>query len=519
MNKMMPFRSLKKFFSDRSYYYILFAVGFACLFISLRPYTQFLYETGLTISGILFLGVQQEKGRISANKRGFLLPGIMVAWFLFLQVKRSFAHVDLDNIGIFVSVYLFAFPLASVLREQDRNRGLKIFAGAYFTASVILVVDGLMLICNCLPEFMTDYVYWDGARLVTFWHPNIVGCYLMIGIIFCTVYLTHAKSIWSKISLSILLVLMAGMMALTGCRTATILTGGYFGSVIFYRMLRRGRKWFIPAVFAVLIITVAFYSVERVLFDANSDRLIKMYAQAYSEQIVENSLPESTAETELLLEEVTEPEENIIHDEVQIATEETVQEGIATEKTTQEELLPITVDPDSGEVSLITENMQGDITRDLGTFNSRTYIWSAAKLAIQENPAILYWGTANPGEYVSHGNSFSVVHLHNAWMECLVGMGAVGFLIALVFTTMAAWNCLIVLIRHYQDTWKRAVALLVLCLLAASMLEPYLFYTISTYNLTELIFFLCAGYLAYWQEEDNRCIRRWIRKRLSLVKK
>ena len=94
-----------------------------------------------------------------------------------------------------------------------------------------------------------------------------------------------------------------------------------------------------------------------------------------------------------------------------------------------------------------------------------------------------------------------------------MGMGLVGFLIALLFTLMTAWNCLIVLLRYYQDIWKRNVAILALCLLAAAILEPYLFYTTVDYNLIDVIFFMCAGYLAYWQEEDNRHIMETIRNR------
>ena len=97
-------------------------------------------------------------------------------------------------------------------------------------------------------------------------------------------------------------------------------------------------------------------------------------------------------------------------------------------------------------------------------------------------------------------------------------MGAVGFLIAVMFTLITIWNILIVLLKHYQDIWKRSAAILVLCLLAASVLEPYLFYTTVSYHLVDMIFFLCAGYLAYWQE-DNRRILLWIRSRLSFLKK
>ena len=541
MNKKMFFRSVKKGFADPGYCYIVLAAVMACLFMALTPYTMKIYEYGFAIPCMLWLGIQQERGRLSENRKNFILPGIMVAWFLLLQIKRGAEEVDVRNIGLFITVYLFAFPLASVLREQDGKRTLKIFAGAYVTAAAVLAADGLMLILNCLPEFLTKHVAWDGARLVAVWHPNIVGCYLMIGIIFCTVFLMQAKSVWTKIGLAAVLAMMTGMMAVTSSRTATILTGGYFGSVLFYILLRRGRKWFIPAVLAALIVTAAFYSAERCLFNANSDRLIRKYTQQYAEQIAANLSAASVGETELPPEEVAAPEENVVYAEPETDVTETVQEDTSAEETMQQDviaeetpdeevtyeaedyleaaeeeqaaILPITVDPNSGEIHLVTESLQGDIAQDFGTFNSRTYIWSAAKFAIRENPSILYWGIHNPGEHVSAYNFFPIGHLHNAWMECLVGMGVAGLLLAVVFTLMTVWNALIVLLKHYQDIWKRSVALLALCLLVASVLEPYLFYTTISYHLTDFIFFLCAGYLAYWQEEDNHHIMETIRNR------
>ena len=214
------------------------------------------------------------------------------------------------------------------------------------------------------------------------------------------------------------------------------------------------------------------------------------------------------------------PEEEAMQEE--IADEEVYYEAEDYPETAEEEqaaILPITVDPESGEVHLVTESLQGDIAQDFGTFNSRTYIWSAAKFAIRENPSILYWGIHNPGEYVSAYNFFMIGHLHNAWMECLVGMGVAGLLMAVAFTLMTVWNALIVLLKHYQDVWKRSAAILVLCLLVASVLEPYLFYTTISYHLTDFIFFLCAGYLAYWQEADNRYIFNWICSKISFSKK
>ena len=527
MSKMF-FRPIKKGFTDLSYYYVLIAAVVACLFMSFFTYVKPLYAYGFAIPCMLFLGVHQGRGKRFKSRKYFILSGIMVAWFLLLQLKRSAEQVELDNIGLFISVYLFAFPLASVLREDEEKKALKIFAGAYLAAAAILSAEGWLLIFDRLPESLVEHIYWDGDRLVLYWHPNIAGCLLMIGAVFCVTFLMHEKSLLPRIGLSVILVMIIVVMALTSCRTALILVAGYFGSIIFYILVQRDRKWFVPAVLAALIILVAFYSGGRFLYEANSDRLIEKYTQMYLEQVAANAQTASTDETELPLGEATESEQDEIYAEAvqtDITAEETIRGEIVDEEVyfeegdyakvadteVQEETLPIAIDPDSGEVHLIIESPQGDIEQDFGIFNSRTYMWVAAKFAIRENPSILWWGVYNPGEYVSAYNFFPIAHMHNAWIECLMGMGLVGFLIALLFTLMTAWNCLIILMRHYQDIWKRSVAWLVLCLLAAAFLEPYLFYTTVDYNLVDVIFFVCAGYLAYWQEEDNHQIMETIR--------
>ena len=548
MEKNFFSKSGKIGFADPSYYYILMAAGLIFLYASFRSYTQAFYECCSMVPCVLFLGAQQERRRNLEDRKRFLLPGAMVVWFLLLQGKRGIEHADLDNIGLFLSVYLFAFPMASLMQDGNKKKALRIFAGAYLAAAAVLSVDGLLLILDCLPAFLAEYVFWDGGRIAIFWHSNIVACFLMIGIVFCTTFWAHVKSLWSKMSLSLLLALMIGILMLTSCRTAIILTGGYLGSIFFFMMVRHGRKWFIPGVLVVLVVTVVFYGGAIRLYQANYDMLIKKYTQQYSEQIAYDASDFSAVETDIPSAETAEPQEITYAAEDELVNAESAQKNIPAEEIyneedfyeedfyeedyyeedyyeeeesddSQEERIPIEVDPDTGEVYLTTSSQQGAISSDFGTLNSRTYIWSAAKFAIRETPSILYWGIHNPGWYVSYYNFFPIAHLHNAWMQCLVGMGLVGFLIAMLFTLMTVWNCLIILLKHYQDIWKRNVALLALCLLVAAVLEPYLFYTSVSYHLTDFLFFLCAGYLAHWQEADNRDFLVMIISKISFLNK
>ena len=124
------------------------------------------------------------------------------------------------------------------------------------------------------------------------------------------------------------------------------------------------------------------------------------------------------------------------------------------------------------------------------------------------------------GYVQSYYEHFLIIpHMHNAWLQCFMGMGIAGFLMAMLFTIRALWNSLVILLRHHRDVWKRNVALLTLCLMAASFVESYLFYTTVSYHLPDFLFFLCTGYLVQWQEEDNRRMRVWIRRRIPFAKK
>ena len=478
---------------DSADFYILMIAGIVFLHIAFPDYTQVIYGDYLIVPCMLFLGVMQERGSILKCKKMYVLPFAMVAWFFILQLKRErdFGPGVFHYTGLFLCTYLFAFPLASLLQDGEKKKALKVLAGAYLAAAAAMTMMGLLLVLDCLPAFLSKHVSWDGARLELFWHPNVTGCFLMIGTVFCTIFLAQAKKPWSRLAFCILLIMMLGALALTRCRTAIILTGGFLGSILFFEAVKRGRKWFLPGVLAVLVVTAAFFEGAEFLYQANHRALLQKYTLQYSEQIASDHTEPAISETE-------------------------ISSGDAD---SQKETIPIAVNPNTGEVYLKTVSGQGSISQDFGTLNGRARIWSAAGAAIRETPSILYWGMLNPGEYVSSFNSFQISHMHNAWIECLMKMGCVGFLIAVLFTLITLWNCVILLLKHYRDFWKRNVAMLTLCLLAAAVLEPYLFYTTIDYHAIDLLFFLCAGYLAHWQKADNYHILMALQSRISSLKK
>ena len=493
-----------------SYCCILLAAGLIFAFMSFRGYVQSYYEHFLIVPCMLFVGIHLGLRGRAANKKRFILPGAMVAWYLFLQVKRFVESGVYTNFSLFLTVYLFAFPLACVMKDGNRKKILKIFAGAYLAAAILLTLFGSLLFLDRLPGIFEEHVYWEGGRLAIFWHPNITACLLMIGIILCVTFFSQGKRIWIKPLQILLLVPMLAMLALTSCRTVIILTGGYLGSIFFFMMVRHGKIWFVPGVLAVLVVTAVFYGGAVRLYQENYNMLLEKYTRQHSEYTgpVISAPPTASGGSSLTL---------VLLSETKVPGE--MPGGAVQSCGSRNVQASVEVDPATGEVYLGTGSPQGSFFEDFGTLNRRTEIWNAAKTAIQENPSIFWWGVHNPGVYVSEYNKFSVPHMHNAWLQCFMGMGIAGFLMAMLFTIRALWNSLVILLRHHRDVWKRNVALLTLCLMAASFVESYLFYTTVSYHLPDFLFFLCTGYLVQWQEEDNRRMRSWIRRRIPFVKK
>ena len=515
---------------DPAYGCILIAAGVLFLYVSLYYFAYDFYEQFLPIPCVVFLGVLLGRGTQLKNKKVFILPAAMIVWFLITWMKRGVDAERVYSIGLFLTIYLFAFPLAFYLQDGNTKKALKIFAVAYLGAAAMLVAASVLLLLNWIPERISWAIFWDGARLQAFWHPNMTAAFLLIGTVLCVILLSQSGSRWTKVALSMLLILMLGAIALTNSRTTIILTGGYLGACLFFALIKRGKKWFVPGVLAAALVTVALFAGAGELYQANYDRLAREYVQQQMQQKEQKTpqteqktsqaeqktpqIEQKTSKTEKKTQQAEQQEQPVEQwQTAEVPVTEMLETAHVVEKA--EEKAPASTEKLAiGDVRLPTTSGQRTFEKDVSTLNGRTSIWKAAINAIRDDRSVLLWGVAQPGPYVSPYNHFAVDHLHNAWVEILLGMGLPGLLLAVLFTVMTAWNCLMVLLKHHKDIWKRNVALLALLLLAASMLEPYLFYTYTDYHAYNFLFFLCAGYLAHWQEEDNCRILAAIRVRI-----
>ena len=414
----------------------------------------YLTETYLIVPALLFLGYAVAGQLPKFAKQRLLLAGAAISWFALVQIIHKLSGMETHPIATVFFVYLMAFPFASVSEDRG-NAGLLWMGGMFLTAALVLVGYTALMLLDLVPAFLADKLYWDGARLHVLWHPNITACFLMMGMGFAAAFLTRAKKLLHKALLGAAILLQFVAMALTNCRTTILMTGALFGGILFFLICKGGWKRFaLGLLAAVLALTVSF-KVSSMIYQGNNDRLIASI-QAQTEEEKDTAA--------------------VVHSNY---TENEVLQG---------------------------DNGQGTLANDMRTLNGRTKIWKAAFSAIRDNKLLALFGTEYAGTVISVYNPFEVVHAHNSWMEVLVRMGLPGLALSLAFTAVALWSAAKLIFSGSVELWKKIIALLTLCLMAAGFLEPYLFITNVYYHVTDFAFFFLTGYLDHWANASKETI-------------
>lgn len=449
------------------------------LFITLENlfygFGYYLTETYLIIPALLFAGCALG-GKLSkfAGKR-LLLAGIAVAWFVLVQFVHKLSGMDTQPLATFFFIYLMAFPFASV-SEDHSNAGINWIGGMFLTASLILVGYAGILLLELVPDALTQYLYWDGARMRVFWHPNVSACFFMLGIAFSAAFLVQSRKIVVKVLLAVAIVLQFASMALTNCRTTLLLTSALFGGILFFKIFKGNWKQLILGLLAALIVFVGAFKISGSIYQWHNERLID---KKYEEMLAAAESEEIPAETETVQEEtLAAPEENVPTEQPAVINKE--------------------------DIVLVSANSQKSLAHDLRTFNSRTGIWKSALNAVKDSKILALFGTEYAGLVLSSYYGGELHHAHNSWLEVLMRLGIPGLLMSLVFTALAVWSAVKLVFNQSVELWKKIVAMLTVCLLGAGFLEPYLFITNVYYHVTDFAFFFLTGYLDYWANAKTK---------------
>lgn len=428
-----------------------------------------LAEKYMAVPCLLFFGSALSQRLTGTAKKTILISCVAVAWFVVVQMQHWLSGMGTRHFGIFAVVYLLAFPFAAVTEDGEKNVGLKWIGGIYMAFSLLLTAFCGMLLLDVLPEVLAPYVHWEGARAALFWHPNGGACILMLGIGFTLFFLIKAGKKWDKYLLAALLVMQFVTICLTNSRTSVFLACALIGGTVFFKIWKGTLKQFAVAAAAALVVIGALVITQSVLYD--------FHTQAQINKLMKQTQQQTASEN------------------VSVQEEAPADRDGGTQN--------IKINAETGEVTLSGSGgtNQGDLSKDIGSLNGRTFIWKAAITAITDNPATAKWGTAYVAAEISSRNPFKVVHAHNSWLETMMHLGLPGLGIALVFTVIAVWNLWILLWRPREELGKKIIAMTVICVLCASILEAYIFVGEMPTSFVNFHFFLCTGYLIQWNRD------------------
>lgn len=437
---------------------VLFSIG------NLHEYFFYdLLHNTILIPCIFFwiVTILQTSGRLPRYGIGFAVA--MVVWFFAVELQHRVNSMEPHTIGLFLSVYLLAFPFAAVTKDSERQLGIKWMTFFFTGASAVLLLYAVLLMTGKLLGFLQGCIFWDGARLRLAMHPNITSRVFLVTIAFCMCSAQYVRKKWLKVAILLPVIPLFAAMALTNSRGVLVMTCATIAGTIFFLIYKGGWKRFFAGAVVAAMVFAALFVASREIFAVNSNYLIekKLSQQTVSEEI-------NAQEAQAIL---TDENSASAPDSEALSTEEMAVQNLGG------------------------ESVQRSFLQDLWSLNSRTMIWGSVFQGIRQNPAILLWGTDDT-------STLSVAdHTHNAWLETLVRLGLPGFIFSMVFTVQAVWSAICLMWYPHVGLEKKIISMLAISLLVSGMLEPFLFFTEDFAHFMDIIFFLCLGYMVQWRKQ------------------
>ncbi|MGN0981589.1 MAG: O-antigen ligase family protein [Candidatus Limivicinus sp.] len=406
----------------------------------------------LVIPGGIFLLLALRRGINRKGRAMLVLSLIMVVWSVCVEIFRLLFGMLPIEPGEIACYYGLALPMAYAMEDGSRQRGLNAIGALFVLEGIHLCVLAASLMFGFLPERYSEYVRWDGARLLEMFHPNNCATLLILGMGFCLGLCFRTKKRWLQGCLIVLAAVQFGVQALTNGRTSTGFACMMIGGILFCAIRRTGWKRAPLALAAGIAATAVLFFAAQKLFAVHQQNLTQIAIQASQAE------EEEREQTQL-------PKVN-----------------------------------ENGK--LVTLNGQRSLGKDLFTFNGRTIIWKEAVGGALRHPTILLCGTDSVAEVLAEDGKTNAPHTHNSFLETLYTLGLPGLLLAVAITVLALRAGLMLLWRN-TDLWKSSVAMITLCLLGCSLLEPYLFAAKNYHHYLSFFFLTAAGYLHQWYVDSK----------------
>ena len=426
----------------------------------------------MVIPAGLFLLITLYRGINRKGRAAFVLGFVMAAWAVAAEVLRILFGMDFFAPGETAMYYGLALPMAFALVDEQRQWGITAFALLFVLTGIRLCIQAAGLILGVLPESYSIYVRWDGPRLVQLFHPTSCAALLMLGMGFCLALCFRTKKGWVRALLIILTIFQFVVQCMTNGRNAVGFTCLMMGGFLFCAL--RGTGWK-----RALVALVAGAALAAVLFVASQTMYAIHERQMYNAAL--RQMQSVQMEEAAVAEQTQKPEADDRLDQPGELPEQ------AGETLPQIDERPV----------LSAVNEQGSLREDLLTFNGRTVIWAEAVDGALRHPTILLCGTDSMVEVLAEGGKTHAEHTHNSYLETLYTFGLPGLVLAIAITLLTLRAAVLVLWKN-TDLWKSCVAVITLCLLGSSLLEPYLFAAKNYHHYFCVLFLVAVGYLHQW---------------------
>ena len=124
-----------------------------------------------------------------------------------------------EPIGLLLSRFLVLLPFAELCGDTETCSGIKGTAVLTWIVCLWLGLMALLLVLNLVPQGLSEYVYWSGARVNPLWNAIIFAAVLFMGIALCVAGCFLTKKRWLRIALIVGAAAQLALVFLTHSRT------------------------------------------------------------------------------------------------------------------------------------------------------------------------------------------------------------------------------------------------------------------------------------------------------------